>query len=111
MFKELGMLTQLMGKLPKIKEEMENLQVRLGQITAEGEAGGVRVCVNGRMEVVVCELSEDALKTGDRETLQNLIKEGVNQAIARVRQQAAEETSKMAAGLGLPPGLGLPGMP
>jgi len=113
MFKELGMFAQLMGKLPKIKEEMENLQTRLGQITAEGDAGAgfVRVRVNGKMEVVACELSEDALKTGDREMLEDLIKAAVNQAISRVRQQAAEETSKMAANVGLPPGMGLPGLP
>jgi len=113
MFKELGQLAGLMGKLPKIKEEMENLQTRLGQITAEGDAGAgfVRVRVNGRMEVVSCQLSEEALKTGDREMLEELIKAAVNQAIQRVRQQAAEETSKMAANVGLPAGLGLPGMP
>jgi nucleoid-associated protein EbfC len=113
MFKELNQFAQLMRNLPKIKEEMENLQTRLGQITAEGDAGAgfVRVRVNGRMEVIACELSEDALKTGDREMLEDLIKAAVNQAIGRVRQQAAEETTKMASGLGLPPGMNLPGLP
>ncbi len=113
MFKELSQFAQLMRQLPKIKEEMENLQVRLGQITAEGDAGAgfVRVRVNGRMEVVACDLSEEAVKTGDREMLGDLIKAAVNQAMARVRQQAAEETSKMASNMGLPSGLNLPGMP
>lgn len=113
MFKELSQFAQLMRQLPKIKEEMEGLQARLGQITAEGDAGAgwVRVRVNGRMEVVACELSEDAVKTGDREMLEDLIKAAVNQALTRVRQQAAEETSKMASNMGLPPGLNLPGMP
>jgi DNA-binding YbaB/EbfC family protein len=113
MFKELSQLAQLMGRLPQIKAEMENLQTRLGQITAEGDAGAgwVRARVNGRMELVACELSEEAMKTGDREMLEDLIKAAVNQAINRVRQQAAEETTKMASNLGLPPGMNLPGLP
>lgn len=112
MFKEISQFAALMRQLPKIKEEMEKLQSRLGQLTAEGDAGAgwVRVRVNGRMEVIACELSEDALRTGDREMLEELIKAAVNQALTRVRQQAAEETSRMASGLGLPPGMSLPGM-
>jgi len=112
MFKELGQFANLMRQLPRLKEEMEKLQTRLGQITADGDAGAgmVRVRVNGRMEVVSCELSPDVLKPGDKEMLEDLIKAAVNQALTRVRQQAAEETSRMASGMGLPPGLNLPGL-
>ena len=39
MFKEIGQLAGLMRNLPKIKEEMERLQQRLGQLVAEGDAG------------------------------------------------------------------------
>ena len=31
--------------------------------------------------------------------------------LERAREKAAEETTRMASGLGLPPGLGLPGLP
>jgi DNA-binding YbaB/EbfC family protein len=110
MFKELGQLANLFRQLPRIREEMEKLQGRLGQITAEGDAGGgmVRVKVNGRMEVVSCSFSDEAMK--DREMLEELVRGAVNQALTKVRQQTAEETTKMATGLGLPPGIGLPGM-
>ena len=112
MFKELGQFAGLMRQLPKIKEEMERLQQRLGQLTAEGDAGGgmVRVRVNGRMEVLSCSLSEEALRLNDREMLEELIRAASNQALERARQLVAEESGKMAAGLGLPPGMGLPGM-
>src|SRR5262249_33544333 len=96
-----------------IREEMERLQQRLGQITAEGDAGGgmVKVKVNGKQEVLGCTLSEEALRGGDRELLEDLIAGAVNQALQRVRQLVAEETSKMATGLGLPPGMGMGGLP
>ena len=112
MFKELGQIAGLMRHLPKIREEMERLQQRLGQLVAEGDAGAgmVKVRVNGRMEVLACQLSDDALRIGDREMLEDMIRAATNQALDRVRQQSAEETSKMAAGFGIPPGLNLPGI-
>jgi DNA-binding YbaB/EbfC family protein len=113
LFKDLGQMAGLLRQLPKIKEEMDKFQQSLGQLTAEGSAGGgmVTVRVNGRMEMVSCSLSDEVLRLNDREMLEDLIRAATNQALERVRQQAAEETRKMAGGLGLPPGMGLPGMP
>ena len=113
MFKGIGQLAGLMGNLPRIREEMDKLQQRLPQLTAEGDAGAgmVKVRVNGRLEVTSCLLSEEVMKAGDREMLEDIIRAAANQAIAKVRQQIAEETAKMASGLGLPPGVGLPGLP
>jgi DNA-binding YbaB/EbfC family protein len=112
MFKELGQFAGLMKQLPKIKEEMERFQQRLGQITAEGDAGAgmVKVRVNGRMEVLACAISDEAMGLNDREMLEELIRAAANQALERVRQLVAEEGGKMAAGLGLPAGIGLPGL-
>jgi DNA-binding YbaB/EbfC family protein len=113
MFKELGQLASLLRNMPqmsKLKEEMDGLQQRLGQISAEGDAGGgmVKVRVNGKLELVACTISDEAM--GDREMLEDLVRAAVNQAMERARVQAAEETSKMAGNLGLPAGLNLPGL-
>jgi DNA-binding YbaB/EbfC family protein len=113
MFKELGQIAGLMRQLPKIKEEMDRLQQRLVQITAEGDAGGgmVKVRVNGKMEVLACSLSDEVLRQGDKEMLEDLIRSATNHAIEKVRKLVAEETGKMASGFGLPSGMGLPGLP
>ncbi len=110
MFKEIGQIMNLMKNTSKIREEVEKLQGRLGQIAVEGDAGGgmVKVKVNGQMEVQSCLLSQEAL--GDKELLEDLIAAAVNQALKKARQLAAEETSKMAVELGLPPGLNFPGL-
>ena len=112
MLKELGMLTGLMRQLPKIKEEADRLQQRLSQITVEGDAGGglVKVRANGKLEVLNCTISEEALRLNDREMLEDLVRAATNQALDKARQQMAEETSKMATSLGLPPGMSLPGL-
>ena len=109
-FKEIGQFAQIMKQLPKIKEEMDKFQSQLAQITAEGNAGGGMVVakVNGKNEVLSCTISEEAIK--DREMLEDLIVSAVNQALAKVKEQTAAEAGKMATGLGLPPGMGLPGL-
>src|SRR5688500_1176651 len=105
MFGDLGKLAGLFGKLPKIKEEMEKLQGRLAQLTADGSAGGgmVTVKVNGKFAAVACRISDEAIKLDDREMLEDLIVAATNQAMEKVRQLVAEETAKMTTDLGLPP--------
>jgi DNA-binding YbaB/EbfC family protein len=112
MFEQLGQLAGLMKNLPKIREEMSKLQGKMAQITAEADAGAgmVRARVNGNMELVACTISDEALKGNDRELLEDLIVAAVNQAMKKAKEQVAAETTKMATELGLPPGMGLPGL-
>ena len=110
MLKDIGALMGLMKNMGKIKEEMQNLQMRLGQISAEGESGGgmVKFKINGQMEVQSCKIIDEAMK--DRELLEDLIASACNQALKKVREAVAEETQKMAGSLGLPSGMNLPGL-
>jgi DNA-binding YbaB/EbfC family protein len=111
MFGKLGQIASMMKNLPKLKASMEELQQKLGQITAEGNAGGgmVTAKVNGRTEVISCTIGEEAWKLQDREMLEDLVVAAINQAIVKVNQLRAEETSKIANNLGMPlPGDGLP---
>ncbi len=110
MFEKIGQIASLMKNLPRMQEEMGKMQASLGKILVEGDAGGgmVKTKVNGHMEVVACVISEEAMK--DRELLEDLMRSSLNQAIQKAKVAVAEETSKMASGLGLalPPGIQLP---
>jgi DNA-binding YbaB/EbfC family protein len=116
MFKGLGALMNLMGNQGKIQEEIQKFQQSVGNIVAEASSGAgyVTVKVNGRMEVLSVRISDEALKLDDREMLEDLVAAAVNQALTKVRAQLAEESAKMAANIGLPPGMlgggGFPGM-
>lgn len=112
MFGNLGQLAGLLTKTHKIREEMEKLQSRLGQLTAEGQAGGgmVAVKVNGKLALLTCRLNDEAMNLKDREMLEDLIAAATNQALDKARELIAAETQKMAGELGLPPGLNLPGL-
>ncbi len=112
MFGNLGQLAGLLTKSHKIREEMEKLQTRLGQVTAEGQAGGgmVTVKVNGKFAVLSCRITDEAMTLHDREMLEDLIVAATNQALDKGRELAAAEAQKMAAELGLPSSLNLPGL-
>jgi DNA-binding YbaB/EbfC family protein len=118
MFKELGGMMSLLRNQGKIQEEIQKFQAQIGSIVAEAASGAglVTAKVNGRMEILSVRLSEEAMKLNDREMLEDLIAAAVNQALNKVRQQLAEESAKMASGLGLPPGMlgggsgGIPGL-
>jgi DNA-binding YbaB/EbfC family protein len=108
MFEKLGQIASLMKAIPKMQEEMGKLQSKIAQITGDGDAGGgmVKVKANGHMEIVSCVISEEAMK--DKELLEDLVRAAVNQAIQKTKQAVAEETAKMAQGMGLPAGFQLP---
>lgn len=108
----LGQFAKMMGQLPKLKEEAERMQQRLDQVVVEGDAGAgmVKVRMNGRMVVLGCSISSEALALNDREMLEDLIKAATNQALEKARQALGEETSKFMGGFGLPPGFNLPGL-
>jgi hypothetical protein len=112
MFDNLRQFAGLMTQMPKIKEEMQRLEQRRGEIVAEGDAGAgmVKVKANGRLELQSCTLSDEAVRAGDKELLEDLIKAAANQALEKARQLMLEETNKTMSALGLPAGMSLPGL-
>lgn len=116
MFDKLGAMMNLLGNRGKIQEEIQKFNAQVGSITAEATAGAgyVTVKANGRMEIQTVRISDEAMKLNDREMLEDLIAAATNQALTKVREQLAQESAKMAANIGLPPGMlgggGLPGM-
>lgn len=108
----LGQFAKIMGQLPRLKEEAERMQQRLDQVIVEGDAGAgmVKVRVNGRMLVLGCAISPEAMALNDREMLEDLITAATNQALEKARHALGEETSKLMGGMGLPAGMNLPGL-
>lgn len=112
MFKGLGQFASLMRNLPKMQEQMQEMQAKMERIHAEGDAGAglVLVRMNGKFEVTSCKISDDAWKMQDRECLEEMVRGATNQALTKIRAQIAEETGRMAQTMGMPPGFQLPGM-
>ncbi len=113
-------LAGLMKDLPKLKAKMDEIKMRLGEMTVSAETGGgaVQVTANGLLRVVSINLDQSLL-TGlvdprnpdDRVVAEDLIVGAVNAALQRARELAEREMAAAAGeiGLPLPPG-GLSGL-
>lgn len=98
----------MMQKAQKMKQKMDELQGRMGDLSATSDVNGgaVTATVNGKFELKSIKITPEAL--GDVELLEDLIISAVNDARSKVEKQVAEETGKITQDLGLPAGLGLP---
>lgn len=113
-------LAGLMKDLPKIKAKMDEIKMRLGEMTVSAETGGgaVRVTANGLLRVVSINLDQsliiglvDPRNPDDRVVAEDLIVGAVNATLQKARELAEREMAAAAGemGLPLPPG-GLSGL-
>ncbi|HEY7806922.1 MAG TPA: YbaB/EbfC family nucleoid-associated protein [Croceibacterium sp.] len=101
-----------------IQKQMNDVQVKLDTIEVEGTSGGglvkIRATAKGRILSVSIDDSliggagpgnEDA-----KQMLEDLVTAAFNDARTKADQAANAEMQKAQSGMGLPPGLNLPGM-
>lgn len=105
-----------MGNLAKMAQQMQadmaRAQQELEELRVEGTAGGgvVTAVVSGKLDIVSVSIDPDVVDPDDLEGLQDLVVAAVADAQTNAKNAAEEKMSRIAGGLGLPPGLGLPGM-
>lgn len=97
---------KMLKQLQQMQTKMAKLQEELDAATVTGSAGGgaVTVTVNGHQRVLGVSIEADALEEGP-ELLADMVLAACNDALDRSREQAAQQMSRLTAGLGLPPGL------
>lgn len=102
-----GNIKNLMKQAGKMKEQMEKLQAEVGEKTIEASSGGGMVTVSAKAkgEIVSIKIEPLLLEDNDIDMLEDLIIAAVNEALNRGQDMMKEEVSKMAGGLGIPPGL------
>jgi DNA-binding YbaB/EbfC family protein len=83
---------------------MAKMEEDLAKEEFEVAAGGGAVIVrmNGRQEVVKLTISEEALKDGDREMLQEMIMAAVNEAHQKASEVAKERIAAITGGMNIP---------
>lgn len=108
--KNLGNLPGLMAKAREMQEKMKQMQDELAkrQITAEAAAGMVQATVNGRLELTKLRIDKSKIDPNDTEMLEDVIVAAVAAAQHKAAETVQQEMQKMAADMGVPPGM-LPG--
>jgi DNA-binding YbaB/EbfC family protein len=101
----------LLKDLPRIRQKLEEVKQRLGEMTVAAETGGgaVRVTANGQLKIVSVEVDPPLLSglvdpalQQDRAIAEDLIAGAVNTALQKARELAEREMGAAASELGLP---------
>lgn len=89
MFDMMGM----MGKVKEMQAKMQEAQEKLGDITAEGEAGAgmVKATANGKKQILKIEVEKDLINPEEQDVLQDLIVAAVNKALENAEVKAKTE--------------------
>lgn len=100
-------LGNMVKQAQRMKAEMEKIQEQAAAKRVEGTAGGgmVAVICNGRGEIVEVKIDREVAGPDDLDMLQDLIVAAANDALRKSREMLTQEMSRLAGGLGLPPGL------
>ena len=100
----------MMSKAKELQEKMQGLQAEIAALEATGASGGglVRVIVDGKGGLKSIKIDPTLAKPEEVEILEDLIVAAANDARGKAEALAAEKMQALTAGLGLPPGLGLP---
>lgn len=111
MFKGIGdfaaMLKQagaMKGQFEEMQSRMAETQNHLAQMRIRGTAGGgmVNVEINGKLDVLGCEIDQTLVDSGDREMLEDLVTSAMNDAIHKSKQAAADAMKDVTGGLDIP---------
>jgi len=97
-------LAQIMKQAQMMQQKMARLQEEAAQQTAEATAGGgaVTAVVNGKNQILSLAIKKEAVDPEDVEMLQDLIVAAVNEALAKVHADMAEQMGKITGGLNIP---------
>ncbi|MFK7909949.1 MAG: YbaB/EbfC family nucleoid-associated protein [Akkermansiaceae bacterium] len=97
-------IQKLMKQAQEMQAGMQKTQEELAAKTVEATAGGGKVTVvaNGAGDVISINIDASVVDPEDTEFLQSLVLSGVQDAIAKGKEMAASEMSKLTGGMGLP---------
>ncbi len=97
-------LAQIMKQAQMMQQKMAKLQEDAAQRTAEASVGGgvVTAVVSGKNQLLSLTIKKEAVDPEDVEMLQDLVMTAINEALAKVQSEMAEQMSKVTGGLNIP---------
>ncbi|MFA5960998.1 MAG: YbaB/EbfC family nucleoid-associated protein [Tatlockia sp.] len=94
-------LGNLMKEAQKMQQRMQEAQEELSKLIVEGAAGGIRVRMNGRHDVVEVKINSK-LMDEDVEMMEDLVAAAVNDAVRKIEKESKDRIAKLTAGLNIP---------
>jgi len=101
----------MMKQVQKFAEDTKRVEGELAEERIEASSGGgmVRAVVNGLAELIEVKIHPEVVDPQDVEMIEDLVTSAVREALERASERRKERMEELTGGLGLPPGIGLPG--
>ena len=94
------MFGNMMGKLQEMKQKSEEVKKRLDTISVEGNAeNSVKVVSTANRKITSITFSDELLKEGDAEKIEDLSLIAINQALEKAEKIAEAEMQGIAKGM------------
>lgn len=99
-----GDMGNLLKQAQHMQRELDRVREELRNSVVDGSSGGdaVRVQVSGDRRVLKVELSPEALASGDKEELEDLILAALRDGMGRAQKLAEESMGRVTGGMQLP---------
>ena len=94
----------LMKQAQQLQQRIAKAQQEIGDLIAEGTAGGgvVTAVVSGDQRLLSLKIDPEAVSPDDVDMLEDLVFAAVNEGLEKSRQAATEQLSKATGGLNIP---------
>ncbi|MEN6520150.1 MAG: YbaB/EbfC family nucleoid-associated protein [Armatimonadota bacterium] len=104
-------MQSIMKQVQKITEDREKMEQELAEERIEASSGGgmVTAVMNGVPQLLEVKINPEVVDPEDVEMLQDLVTSAVREALERANERRAEKMQELAGGMGLPPGMNIPG--
>jgi len=106
MFKGLSDAMSLIGKAKEMQSRMGEMQNKLAQARVRGLAGNsigtITIEMNGKMDVLGCQIDPRLVDAADRLMLEQLFVSAMNDALFKSRKLAADSMQELTGGADIP---------
>ncbi len=93
-----GQFGDMMKQAKELQANLKKIKDELARARYEAEAGGIKVIVNGEMDILEIKINP-AVDTGK---IESLVKEAANRALKTAKEDAAQKLKKATGGLSIP---------
>lgn len=102
MFDKLKDMGNLAKKAKEMKDKMKQIQQELKQIVISLDEGGIKLTINGEMELLSLDISERLLAPQYKDQLQKQLVKLTNKATAQAKTTASSKLAAVSKGLNIP---------
>lgn len=97
-------LNHLMKQAQQMQQKMSTLQKELETRELETSSGGgmIKIKINGKQEILEFSIDKECVDPNDVDTLEELVKTAVNQAVRESQDMVSNAMSKITGGMNIP---------